>query len=554
MKYIANSAPAWQGPNKHRTTTGQQRRNGKEHTMICTLRTHRWLAWIVLACVALCGLTAHAGIPHPGFILYGKVYDDSGTELNDGELVWTFTPSAGGAATTLRATVTTIEGNGGPYGYRLVVPFELAIPSEPVSGGALPLPDGTAEYLREGTIEGTQVAMAHVVTLNDSDASGVFRVDVCLGCKATTFTKHSTDVNADFSFSLSELLRTIELHTATPGHDYHVDPAGKDGYGTGPGPADGPAHTGDYEDGADWKMSGREIVRIIDLFTSTPDHGYDVDSTAPDGFKKSITGPVAVKSSVVSTGGVRDGVITKRVVRGGAVGAAAGVLNITVTVDGNADGDISGLGVTDALPSGWSYTGFAGDGPAIHPKPGAAGALDFAWFPVPALPKQFTYSVQTSGDVAAQFAAYAASGYYRTKLGNDEKTMPVTSSLSPEPQADQDTDGDGIADGLDGVEDSDGDGIPNFLDVDSDNDALADDTEAGLDGNPGYDPFDPVNNPDGRDGDITNPDTNGDGTMDGKDYELGNPVVGGPKSVPLAGGAGLLLLAAALTAAGMRRR
>lgn len=517
-----------------------------------TVRT--MAAAALAACLALGALSAHAGIPHPGFILYGKVYDESGAELHTGQLDWTYTPSAGGNAVTLSVTLTTIEGIGGPYAYKLLVPFEIGVAGEPVSSEALPLPDGTTSYVRDGALEGTPVAMTHVVDVAAGDASGVFRVDVCLGCKSATATKHSTDINADYKFSLGELLRSIELHTATPGHDYHVEPAGRDGYDTGVGSHDGPAHTGDYDGGADWTVSGREVVRLIDLFSSTPDHAYDVDPTAPDGFKKAISGPVLAKSNaVVGGGGGAGGVVTRRVVSGGAVGATAGQLSVVVTIDGSPSDTVSALGVTDVLPDGWYYAGLAGEGPAIRPRTGAVGDLDFAAFPVPALPYTFTYNVQTSGNVAAGFAAFAVSGYYRLVQSNDEKTMPVLARLSASGLGDQDTDGDGIADSVEGMEDSDGDGIPNFLDSDSDNDALADIIEAGLDGNPDYNPYNPVTNPTGGDGDITNPDTDGNGIIDGKDYTDGHTVVPVPKSVPVLGGFGLLTLAVALVVTRKRR-
>lgn len=518
------------------------------------LHFQRMAAAALLACAMLGGAVAHAGIPHPGFILYGKVYDQNGAELNTGTLTWSFTPAAGGDPTVLTVKLGSITGNGGPYAYKVLVPFEIGVSGEPVSTGALPLPDGTTSYTREGAVNGTPVAMSHVVDVAAASASGVYRVDVCIGCAAETFLKHSTDINGDFTFSLSELLRSIELHTATPDHEYHVDPSGRDGFGTGPGPQDGSAHTGDYDGGSDWTMSGREVVRLIDLFASTPDHAYDVDPTQPDGFKKAVNGPRLLTSGMVTGGEVFGGVKTQRLVRGGAAGAEPGLLEVSVTVSGDAGDTISALGVTDTLPDGWSYTGTLGAGPAIKPRAGSGGELDFAAFPVPALPYTFIYSVKADGNVAESFADFAASGYYRVVLGNDEKAMPVTGKLSAGLSPDVDTDGDGISDAREGFLDSDGDGIPDFLDVDSDNDKLSDLDEAGLDGSPDYNPYDPVTNPDGGDGNTTNPDTNGNGRIDGDDYAGGQPVVPGPKAVPLAGGAGLLALALALAGTAARRR
>lgn len=54
----------------------------------------------------------------------------------------------------------------------------------------------------------------------------------------------------------------------------------------------------------------------------------------------------------------------------------------------------------------------------------------------------------------------------------------------------EDSDRDGIPNGIEGTEDPDGDGVPNLLDLDSDNDGVPDATEAALGSNP-YDPGSP---------------------------------------------------------------
>jgi uncharacterized repeat protein (TIGR01451 family)/MYXO-CTERM domain-containing protein len=75
---------------------------------------------------------------------------------------------------------------------------------------------------------------------------------------------------------------------------------------------------------------------------------------------------------------------------------------------------------------------------------------------------------------------------------------------------DTDADGDGVDDGTEGRGDDDKDGIPNYLDpvvgVDSDNDGLSDDQEKEL----GTDP--------------NNPDSDGDGILDGKEAPGGQPI------------------------------
>lgn len=514
--------------------------------------------WAIL--LALLPAAAYAGIPNPGFVLYGKVYDDAGTEIYDGDLVWTFTPKAGGDPITLQTRLTTIPGLGGPYAYKVVVPFEIELPGSPAGPGALPLPNTDVEYVRSGSVTGSAVTMLHDVTVSAASVSTVSRVDVCLGCKAETLLKHSADYTGDYRFSLSELLRTFELHSATTSHQYHIDTETRDGFDIGPGSQSGVPHTGDFDGGADWTISAKEVVRMIDLFTSTPDHAYTIDPTTPDGFKKAEGGAFGAKA--VEVGGFEEstGLSLRRTITGGAPGTPRGQLSVYIEINGNVADTISGLGLTQALPEGWVYGGLDGDGPALQPAAGDTGVLDFVWFPVPAAPITLNYTVDITGgtDPAAAFAAFYDDGYYRLASSEYEFAMPVTANVSTDGNIDADTDGDGIADGIDGIGDVDGDGIPNFLDLDSDNDGLSDHEEANLDGNPAYNPYDPIDNPTGTDSNINNPDTNGNGFPDGQDLDNGNSPLPGtpqgePKAVPLADNVGLALLLLCLAGFGIQR-
>jgi hypothetical protein len=65
-------------------------------------------------------------------------------------------------------------------------------------------------------------------------------------------------------------------------------------------------------------------------------------------------------------------------------------------------------------------------------------------------------------------------------------------------------------------------------DVDSDGDGISDYDEARLDGSNGYNPWNALTNPDGGDMDINNPDTDGDGMLDGAELTAGtNPFSAG---------------------------
>lgn len=511
-------------------------------------------------CALLLAATAHGGVPHPGFVLYGKVLDENGAELNSGQLVWSFTPENGGAPVTLSVELDTIEGQGGPYAYRVLVPFEVAVPGYPVNSDAIELPTATASYVRQGSLAGTPVIMEHVVALSGADVGAAKRVDVCVGCREEAFTKHSADTDGNLRFSLSELLRTFELHTATPTHDYHINPMMKDGYGIGAGDRSGAPHTGDYDDGSDWVLSGPEIVRMIDLFSGSPDHAYASDATTPDGFKKEAGNGKSVSKSALSDGLVQASAASvfaplaaTRTISGGAEGARAGIVDVNVEITGR-DPGLTGLGVTDILSAGMVLDGVAPNGPALAPKAGTQGTLDFAWFPAPSLPAVLNYSLNVSGMNAQEFLGASDEGYYRIASDEREYAVAWNHRVSTDGSQDLDTDGDGIADSRELGGDSDGDGVPNLFDVDSDNDGLSDQDEAMLDGSPIYNPYDPSTNPLGTDSNINNPDSDGDGVSDGEEVENGQLPLPANTPLPVAGGAGLAALCAAFAAGIARAR
>lgn len=511
----------------------------------------------LLAGLALLGADARAGIPQPGLLLYGKVIDQDGVQITQGEVIWTFTPADGGAAVTVTTPLREIIGPGGPYSYRAIVPFEVSVPGYPASGKALPVSVESVSYIREGQLLQSDLAMTHIVAFSNADLSSVQRVDLCLDCGPITATYHSADVNRDLRFSLSELLRVMELHTATPSHDYHVNPASEDGYGAGAGPRNSSPHTGDYYGGSDWRIAVQELVRMIDLFASTPDHAYYPELGSEDGFRK---GGPAAKDDAKSNRGAASGqeLAIHRIVRGGRPGAG-NTLEFAVRMDLMGGDAISAVGLFEQLPAGWTFAGaVSGALPMAMPAKNASGDIEFAWFPVPKFPYEFTYLVNfpAGANIAEDFYELYGEALYRTVSGNEQISIPLGMDAAT---AMMDNDGDGLPDFLEGDWDADQDGIPNLLDIDSDNDGLTDEEEAGYDGNPDYNPFDPILNPNGTDTDIFKPDTDGDGINDGDEVAADDdPLYMKPAAqVPIAGALGIALLAMALGlggALGTRRR
>jgi parallel beta-helix repeat protein len=80
---------------------------------------------------------------------------------------------------------------------------------------------------------------------------------------------------------------------------------------------------------------------------------------------------------------------------------------------------------------------------------------------------------------------------------------------------DDDADGDGIDDATEGAEDVDGDDVPNFLDTDSDGDGVDDSDEYDVDGDGEADNSDNEGNPD-----FLDPDADNDGIPDGDEYDV----------------------------------
>jgi hypothetical protein len=563
----------------------------------------------------LSGSPAHAGIPERGVILYGQVLDEDGALVTSGELVWRFTPAGGGGAVTVRTAIREITGPGGPYSYRVLVPFERAVSGLPVADGALPVSTSAVQYVREGEVSGTDLHMVHEVSFATPDFGSVRRVDLCSNCPETVKVYHSADTNFDNRFSLRELMRFLELHQGSAAHEYHVNPGTEDGYGVGPGPRIGQPHTGDYEGAPDWTISMPEVVRMIDLFVSTPEHRYAFSYHTMDGFEKGWGddpmrpgGPFELKRAAS-----RDALVPElnavRTVAGGLPGAGR-VLEVTIAVSGAHTNNLSALGLREYLPAGWVYLGTAGGTvPAIAPAANTVGTLDFAWFPLPSVPFSFTYRVAYSPeaqlhlDVDSLFGAVV----YRTIYGEEEHVAQVyrnggvpypdengngipdylegfgggivipglSGGGSPQEGGGSpgtggsapgtgnsgdfttDTDGDGIPDYMEPPGDADGDGVPNFMDLDSDNDGLTDEEERLYNGDEDFaPPHGGQESPAGPDLDPYNPDTDGDGVSDGEEVASGsNPLmnVAPETGMPVGSPLGLALAAAILGAGGMWR-
>ncbi len=88
---------------------------------------------------------------------------------------------------------------------------------------------------------------------------------------------HSADTNKDWSISLQEVLRVVQLFNA---RNYHCQAGTEDGYAPYEGSTNCTPHKSDY-DPQDWKIRLNELLRIIQFF-NYPGGSYHPDVNGED--------------------------------------------------------------------------------------------------------------------------------------------------------------------------------------------------------------------------------------------------------------------------------
>ncbi|MGC8738594.1 MAG: hypothetical protein ACP5UA_08110 [Candidatus Hydrogenedens sp.] len=90
---------------------------------------------------------------------------------------------------------------------------------------------------------------------------------------------HSADTNKDWSISLSEVLRVVQLYNA---REYHCESGTEDGYAPFEGNKNCSSHKSDYNP-QDWKIRLNELLRIIQFF-NFPGGSYHLDVNGEDNY------------------------------------------------------------------------------------------------------------------------------------------------------------------------------------------------------------------------------------------------------------------------------
>ena len=517
---------------RHAIRNVSRRREAGSGAMYRPDRTWAMTAILTLACVGLPGFGAFAGLSQPAMILAGTVHDEAGALLTEGELTLTYTPEGAGDPVTIMAALAETMGPAGILSYAVMVPLEIEVAGSPVSEGTLLVPAVPALYTRTVQVVGTEISKTNAVTISANSIGAIERLDLREG--ETTQEYHSGDVNQDHRFSLLELLREIELFTATGYHEYHCEAWGEDGYDVGAGAQECTPHSGDYGEPT-WQFSVGELLRMIELFTGTGYHEYCPDPVGIDGFRIGSCAEKSIGTKAKAAKVDLDALTMVRTVAAGK-GPSGAAIDVTIAFQAIDGMPVTAVGLEELLPEGWFFEGVIGEeAPNVVPNPAKSGLLEFAWFPTPSREGSFRYRVTPSAS-ALSGPAYEAYGesLHRVRGRRDLVRIPVaqccpvgaddTDGDGIPDYLDPDSDGDGILDAEEGMADADSDGIPNYLDLDSDGDGVPDAAEG-------------VGDVDGDgDSNYVDRDADGDGVEDGVEQTFGRDYTdpGDTPELPLA--------------------
>ncbi len=134
----------------------------------------RFAGMLAVLLILLTPGVSPGGIPEPGIVLYGKVFDN-GVLVTSGELVWTFTPTAGGDTFEVSTQLDEIQAEGGPYSYRVQIPLASEPPGSPPEDDALVISDTPVEYQRTAQVTRTGLSLQETETvILSSDDRGTF--------------------------------------------------------------------------------------------------------------------------------------------------------------------------------------------------------------------------------------------------------------------------------------------------------------------------------------------------------------------------------------------
>lgn len=117
---------------------------------------------------------------------------------------------------------------------------------------------------------------------------------------------------------------------------------------------------------------------------------------------------------------------------GGTYPTAGGTVDITVVISTSGSGSVLSLGITEAIPTGWTFNSVvSGPVPVIVPSAGASGPLNFGWGAVPPFPVTFVYRLDVP---AGAGVAKTVSGtvVYVDDLGQNQQSSATSVTIQPD--------------------------------------------------------------------------------------------------------------------------
>jgi hypothetical protein len=188
----------------------------------------KWNLPVIIASILLAHLigsttSAVAGIPEPGIILYGKVFEAPGTLMTTGELTWTFQPTAGGTAVVVTVPLSEIVGQGGPYSYKVMIPLETAVSGYPVSANALPLSASPLEYTRTASVKDTSISRTDTVLISTASRGKAEQVTIGAGSLEDSDGDGLPDAWEQRIVNASSQDNITSINEVLPGDDFDAD-------------------------------------------------------------------------------------------------------------------------------------------------------------------------------------------------------------------------------------------------------------------------------------------------------------------------------------------
>ena len=206
------------------------------------------------------------------------------------QLVWSVVPpdAVGGQDWSLSATAGAAADVSPTLGTTDLLEWTWnSVPSSPFTFSySLVVPDAAAgDHNLTAMFESTSAA---------GNQQGMVSPDPLVLAEATTF--HSADTDQDFTLSLSELLRVIELYNTRAGTSrtgrYTVDELTADGFTPDPTAGSTPSRFHSADTDRDGTLSLSELLRVIELYNTrsgtSRTGAYRIDAESTDGFAPDV--------------------------------------------------------------------------------------------------------------------------------------------------------------------------------------------------------------------------------------------------------------------------